>query len=149
MTNEDSYEDLNLGLLVVEALVLAVLVVQGVEDSAHLLPEGLAAIPWQLSGKGRQLLGVDILAEVQILEGFLELDLSLPILVESVFLYSGPGVGDEHVLMAPSFALGGALGLLDVHHPDLVPFESGSLSLLASEVSFLLEEGQSSALLGA
>ena len=80
------------------------------------------------------------LAEVEFLEGFLQLDLLLPILLESVVLHSRLRVGNKHVLIALSFLLGRTLGLFSVHHSDIIPFESGSLSLLPSEVSFLLEK---------
>jgi len=101
-----------------------------------------------LSSERLEVLRVNFLAEVHVLEGLLELDLSFPIRLKRVVFDSGLGVGHELSLWVESCLLAWALGLLDVHHLDLVAFEGGSLSLLACEVLLLLEERQSSALLG-
>ena len=140
--------DLNLRLLLQEALVLAVvLCVQSVQDAAHLLSKGVLLLVG-LSSEQPEVLGVHLLAEVQVLEGLLELDLPFPVGLERVVFDSGLGVGHELSLWVEGCLLAWALGLLDVHHLDLVAFEGGSLSLLACEVPLLLEERQSSALFG-
>jgi len=140
--------DLNLRLLLQEALVLAVvLCVQSVQDAAHLLSKGGHGLV-RLSSERLEVLRVHFLAEVHVLEGLLELDLSFPIRLKRVVFDSGLGVGHELSLWVEGCLLAWALGLLDVHHLDLIAFEGGSLSLLACEVPLLLEERQSSALLG-
>ena len=68
--------------------MLTVLIVKGIEDPLHLLPKGMLALAFHWSCKGGEVLGVDFSAEVEFLEGFLQLDLLLPILLESVVLHS-------------------------------------------------------------
>ena len=81
--------DLNLRLLLQEALVLAVvLCVQSVQDAAHLLSKGVLLLVG-LSSEQPEVLGVHLLAEVQVLEGLLELDLSFPISSKESFLTRG------------------------------------------------------------
>ena len=68
--------------------MLTVLIVEGIEDSLHLLPKGILALSLHWSCKGSEVLRIYFFAEVKFLEGFLQLDLLLPILLESVVLHS-------------------------------------------------------------
>ena len=68
--------------------MLTVLIVEGIENSLHLFSKGMLALAFHWSCKGSEVLRIYFLAEVEFLEGFLQLDLLLPILLESVVLHS-------------------------------------------------------------